>query len=77
MEILDLILEKINENTTELYDTTVKNTGDQTIGGVKTFTTAPVVPDAMLPQHPVTKGVFDKNVTTKKTYILTLISPLG
>lgn len=37
-------------------DATVKKTGDETIGGVKTFTSSPVVPDATLPQHPVTLG---------------------
>lgn len=38
----------------QLVQGAVQKTGDQTIGGVKTFTSAPVVPDATLPQHPVT-----------------------
>jgi hypothetical protein len=32
----------------------VKKAGDETIGGVKTFTSAPVVPDATLQENPVT-----------------------
>lgn len=51
---------KINENITELYDTTVKNTGNQTIQDTITFESAPVVPDATLPQHPVTLNQIPK-----------------
>lgn len=44
-------------------DGKVNLTGDETIAGVKAFTSSPVVPDATLPQHPVTKGVFDSELS--------------
>ena len=37
----------------QLVQGAVQKTGDETIGGVKTFESSPVVPDATLPQHPM------------------------
>lgn len=48
----------------------VKKEGNQTIEGVKTFTSSPVVPDATLPQHPVTLGKM--NVVSNNVYNLRL-----
>lgn len=37
----------------------VKKTGDQTIAGVKTFSSSPVIPDATAAQNPVSKAQLD------------------
>jgi hypothetical protein len=52
----------INATIAALDAQNVKITGNQTVGGVKTFSSAPKVPDAIDDDEPFTKGQFDAAV---------------
>lgn len=42
-------------------DAQVALTGNQTIAGVKTFSSSPIIPDPLNPQEPVTRAYFEAN----------------
>lgn len=53
----------------------VKLTGDQTIAGVKTFSSAPVIPDAAAAQNPVSKAQLDAEAAARTAAIAAAVLP--
>jgi hypothetical protein len=51
----------------------VNQAGDQTVEGVKTFSSSPIIPDPTLAQEPVTKAYFEENTNTGAPKILNVI----
>jgi len=53
----------------------VKLTGDQTIAGVKTFSSAPVIPNAAAAQNPVSKAQLDAETAARTAAIADAVLP--
>lgn len=53
----------------------VKLTGDQTVAGVKTFSSAPVIPNAAAAQNPVSKAQLDAETVARTAAIAAAVLP--
>lgn len=53
----------------------VKLTGDQTIAGVKTFSSSPVIPDGAAAQNPVSKAQLDAEAVARAAAISAAVAP--